>query len=171
MHRIVRRTLIGGGLAVAFCALASCSSGPKSVMFTDAQGTVRTLTDYKGSVLVIGFANTWCDPCQEAGLQMQALQERFGSQGVKVLSVSAWERGDPRKWMAEHGYNYGVMLNGTDIARQYDVDKMPTFVVLGVDGKVIYRHDGFDRSAPDKIASAIEKHMRKMGNSFAGANG
>ena len=164
MHRIVRRTLVGCGLALLCCGVAACSgSKAKNWMFTDSQGTVRNLTDYKGNVLVIGFSNTWCDPCQEAGLQMQALQERFSSQGVKVLSVSSWEHGDPRQWMTEHGYNYGLMLNGTEIARQYNVDRIPTFLVIGVDGKVVYRHEGFEKSAADKIAAVIDKHLRKYG--------
>ena len=162
MHRIVTRTLIGCGFVVC-CALGGCSTKAQNWTFTDAQGTVRNLTDFKGNVLVIGFSNTWCEPCQEAGLQMQALQERFSSQGVKVLSVSSWEHGDPREWMTEHGYNYGLMLNGTEIARQYNVDRIPTYLVVGFDGKVVYRHEGFEKGAADKIAAVIDKQLRKHG--------
>ncbi|MHC4787465.1 MAG: peroxiredoxin family protein [Planctomycetota bacterium] len=123
MQRIVKRTfLVGGALALLCAGLAGCgSTKAKSWTFTDDEGSIRNLSDYEGQVLVLGFSNTWCEPCQEAALQMQSIQDRFRDQGVKVMTVSCWERGDADAYMQEHGYNYGVMLNGTKIAREYDV--------------------------------------------------
>jgi peroxiredoxin len=122
----------------------------------------RTFLDYQGQVLVLGFSNTWCDPCQEAAVHMQLLHERFSDRGVKVMNVSAWERGDPDMYMQEHGYNFGVMTNGTEIAREYNVDEVPTFFVVGVDGKIISRFEGFSDNTPDKISKSVEKHLQKV---------
>ena len=163
MLRIMNRTLgLGCGLLL-LCGLNGCASKAKNWTFTDAQGAVRTLSDYEGQVVVINFSNTWCDPCQEAAVHMQGIQDRFGPLGVKVITVSSWERGDPGEWMAENGFNYGVMVNGTKVAREYKVDRLPTFVVLGVNGKVIYRHEGLGKSTPQKIARVVEKHLKKHG--------
>lgn len=164
MQRIASRTVgLGCGLMLLCASLAGCSSKAQDWTFTDSQGTIRSFSDYEGQVIVIGFSNTWCDPCQEAALHMQAIQNQYAQQGVKVLSVSAWDRGNPEEWMAEKGYTYGVMLNGTEIAREYKVDRVPTFLVVGVDGKVIYRHEGFNTSTPNKIAKVVDKHLRKHG--------
>ena len=163
MHCIVKRTLsIGLGLAV-LCGLTGCASKATYWRFADSTGTIRDLSDYEGQVVVISFSNTWCEPCQEAAGHLQDLQERFGPSGVKVMTISCWERGDPQKWMIERGYTYGVMVDGTRIAQKYDVDQIPTFLVIGVNGRVIYRHDGLSKSTPDKLARVIEKHLRQHG--------
>ena len=165
MQRIVNRTLgFAGGLLVLGAGLAGCSSSKaEDWAFTDTRGSVRTLSEYQGQVLVLGFTNTWCEPCQDAAFQMQALHDRFADQSVKVLSVSCWERGDAEAWMMDHGFTYGLMINGTEIARHYNVDHIPTFYVIGVDGKVIARHEGFRTNTSDKIAKAVEKHLKKKG--------
>ena len=174
MQRIVNRTLgLCCGLALLCGTLSGCASKKASDWtFTDAQGSIRTLSDYQGQVVVIGFSNTWCDPCQDAALHMQSFQEKFGTQGVKILSVSAWEQGDPEEYMADNGYTYGIMLDGTELAQQYKVTRIPTFVVIGVNGKVIYRHNGLSKGTPEKVAKVVEKHMRKHGlGAFAKHNG
>jgi len=171
MQGIVNRMLgLGCGLGLLIAA-TGCSSHPTDWTFTDSQGSERNLSDYKGQVVVIGFSNTWCEPCQEAAMHMQSLQERFGPAGVKVINVSSWERGDPEKWMGEHGYTYGVMLNGTDVARDYKIDRVPTFVVLGVDGRVIYRAEGFKDSTGEKIDRVVERHLAKHGQGAYAAHG
>ncbi|MHC4127489.1 MAG: TlpA family protein disulfide reductase [Planctomycetota bacterium] len=164
MQRIVKRTfLVGGALALLCAGLAGCgSTKAKSWTFTDDEGSIRNLSDYEGQVLVLGFSNTWCEPCQEAALQMQSIQDRFRDQGVKVMTVSCWERGDADAYMQEHGYNYGVMLNGTKIAREYDVNEIPTFLVVGVDGKILSRYEGYGKSTPDKISKSVQKHLDKV---------
>ncbi|MHC4217013.1 MAG: TlpA family protein disulfide reductase [Planctomycetota bacterium] len=163
MQRIVKRTFLAGGLLVLCAGLAGCSgSKAKTFVFTDDQGSIRNMSDYEGQVLVLGFSNTWCEPCQEASLHMQALQDRFNGRGVKVLSVSSWERGDPDAYMQEHGFSYGVMLNGTEIAREYGVVEVPTFFVVGVDGKILSRFEGFSDSTPNKIAKSVEKHLARV---------
>ncbi len=172
MQRIVTRTLaavLGLGL---FCGLSACSTKTASWKFTDSQGEIRDLSDYKGQIVVISFSNTWCEPCKEAAPIMQELQERFGQHGVKVMTVSSWEQGDPQRWMLERGYTYGVMLNGTDVARRYKVDHMPTFIVIGVNGKVIYRHDGFSKRTASKLTKVVDKHLKKhVGSSYAAHSG
>jgi len=171
MQRIVTRTLaVGLGLGLVV-SMAGCSTATSNWHFTDSEGMVRELSDYKGQVVVIGFSNTWCEPCQDAADLMQDMQEKFGRHNVKVMMISSWERGDPEKWMAERGYTYGVMLRGTEIARQYDIDQLPSFVVIGMDGRTIYRHDGLSKSTPEKIAKVVEKHLRKHSPSYAQHSG
>ena len=84
--------------------------------------------------------------------------------------VSSWEHGDPSAYLNENGYTYGLMLNGTEIAREYNVDQIPTFCVLGANGRVVARHEGFNKNTPAKLTSAIERHLRKSGVQTASHN-
>ncbi len=105
MPRIVNR-LFGPGLGLLLLGtgLAGCSSKVQDWTFTDAQGAVRNLSDFEGNVIVLAFSNSWCDPCQEAAVHMQDIHDRFAAEGVRVVYVSSWERGDPEEYMKENGY-------------------------------------------------------------------
>jgi cytochrome c biogenesis protein CcmG/thiol:disulfide interchange protein DsbE len=163
MQRNVKRVFGIGGLLLLCAGLVGCGgTKAQSWTFKDDEGTTRTLSHYRGQVLVLGFTNTWCDPCQEAAQELQALQERFRGRGVKVMAVSSWERGNPDAYMQQHGYTYGVMTNGTEVARDYDVDEIPTFFVVGVDGNILSRYDGYSRSTSSKIAGTVEKYLKKV---------
>ena len=163
MQRNLKRMFGIGGLLVLCAGLAGCSGGQaQSWTFKDDEGSTRNLSHYQGQVLILGFTNTWCEPCQETARELQALQDRFRGRGVKVMAVSSWERGNPDAYMQDHGYTYGIMTNGTEIARDYDVDEIPTFFVVGVDGNVLDRYDGFSPSTSSKIADTVEKHLKKV---------
>ena len=141
MQRIVNRSFgLGCGLLVLCAGLAGCSSRKApNWTFADNEGSIRTISEYKGQVMVLGFSNTWCESNLEAALSLQDLHERFADQGVKVVYFSAWERGDPVTYMQENGFTYGLIVNATTVAREYKVDRIPTFFVVGVDGRVIHR--------------------------------
>ena len=162
MHRINRTLGFGIGLVVLGAGLAGCSTKAKSWTFMDAEGSIRTLADYHGKVVVLSFSNSWCDPCQAAAPHMQAIKERFAGQPVKVMNVASWEHGHSENYMAAHGYTYDLMTNGTDIAREWNVTEIPTFVVLSVNGKVLDRYEGFSLSTPGKITATVQKHLAKV---------
>jgi peroxiredoxin len=162
MQRINRSLGLGIGLLVMCAGVAGCSSKAKDWTFKDSQGSIRNMSAYQGKVLVLGFSNSWCEPCQDAAVHMQVLQNRFADQPVKIMNISSWEHGNAEAFMREHGYTFDLMVNGTEVAREWDVDQIPTFVVVGVDGKVLSRHEGFSQGTPDKIASSVEKHLQKV---------
>ncbi len=162
MHRIVNRAFaLGGGLLLLGAGLSGCGSKSPHWSFTSADGTLHSLSDYQGQVLMLAFTNTWCEPCERAAPHLQDIHDRFADRGVTVMAVSSWERYDPVDYMDQYGYTYEVMLDGTEIARQYGVDHLPTFYIIGVNGRVIFQEEGFKPDTPDKMATVIEKHLKK----------
>ena len=149
-------------VAVMTVGLSSCGSSTKTSdwSFTDAAGDIRALSDSRGGVVVLAFINTWCEPCQEAAFHLQQLQARFADRGVRVVFVSSWERGDPASYMEDRGYTYGLLLNGTSIAMDYKVKRVPTFCVIDAKGREVARVDGFNKKTMARLARAIKKHSR-----------
>ncbi len=165
MQRIINRSLgLCCGLLLVGVGLSGCAGAKaQELSFTDASGASHMLSDYQGQVVVLSFSNTWSDPCRAAAPHLQALHERFAAQGVKVMAVNAWERGDPLSFMDEHGYTFEMLLNGTDLAREYKVTQVPTFYILGVNGRIIFHHEGFEEKTAVKMTKAIDKHLMKHG--------
>lgn len=56
--------------------------------FTDADGTARTLADFKGQALVVNLWATWCPPCVREMPSLNRLQAKLGSKDFAVLAIS-----------------------------------------------------------------------------------
>jgi thiol-disulfide isomerase/thioredoxin len=123
----------------------------------DVEGKTHSLAEYRGKVVVLDFWATWCGPCAEVMPRMQRLHEKYKEKGVVVLGVNSWERSDPVALMTKRRYSYGLLLKGEGIAESYNVMSLPVVYIIGVDGKVIYCHEGVD----DKnLSSLIEKYFK-----------
>ncbi|MBC7834818.1 MAG: TlpA family protein disulfide reductase [Phycisphaerales bacterium] len=120
----------------------------------DAEGSPHKLSDYKGKVVVLDFWATWCGPCVKAMPSVQRLHEKYKDKGVKVFGVNTWEKGDAPKFMKDKGFTYGLLMKGDDVAKAYGVNGIPTFYVIGHDGKVVFHEVGKPEDA--KITKAID---------------
>ena len=49
---------------------------------------LRRLSEYEGKVVVINFWATWCAPCRAEIPDLNRLQERYGGDGLEILSIS-----------------------------------------------------------------------------------
>lgn len=48
----------------------------------------KTLTDYRGDVVVLNIWATWCIPCRTEMPSMEALHRELGPKGLKIVAVS-----------------------------------------------------------------------------------
>lgn len=61
--------------------------------------------------------------------------------------------------MAEHGYTFTVLPDANDVCRQFGVSQIPTFIIVGVDGTVIYRQTGFGPRTEEEMAEIIDREL------------
>lgn len=149
------------GTAPATGTAAASGSGPNVI---DAKQVPNFLDQYKGKVVVMDFWATWCRPCVMAMPGVQKLHDEFAGRPVAVLGVNVSDRADPKAFMQSKGYTYGLILNGEAMAQKYNVQGIPRFVVLGVDGKtVIMDKTGYSPDNDKLIAQAIEKELSAKG--------
>lgn len=128
----------------------------------DAEGKAHKLSDYRGKIVVIDFWATWCPPCRRAMPLVEKLHQRFlEREDVVVLGIATSERGDsdPAKFMRDAGFTYGLLLNGERIAGEYLAASLPTFYVIGKDGKVLHASVGFESDLDETIGKLIESKL------------
>jgi peroxiredoxin len=93
--RHVLGVALGIGLVVLVAWLSRDQVNPVVVgseapdFFThDLEGAPRSLSDYRGKVVLLNIWATWCTPCKEEMPSMQRLYEEIRDEDFQVLAVS-----------------------------------------------------------------------------------
>jgi thiol-disulfide isomerase/thioredoxin len=131
----------------------------------DSTGKPRTLSEYRGKVVVMDFWATWCGPCKEVMPRMQKLYQKYQDRDVVVFGVNAWEQKDAAAFMQQQRFAYSLLLKGEQIAESYRVTILPSVYIVGVNGRVIYSHVGVDHK---DLGELIEKQLKENSATRAG---
>src|SRR5210317_1938607 len=122
-----------------------------AVMVCASYGTVAEsatqfeLQKYEGQVVVLDFWASWCVPCRRSFPWLNAMHDKYSSQGLVVIGVNV--DNDPAAataFLKEYPADFQIHYD-TDavLARQYDIQGMPSSVVIGRDGEIVETHIGF----------------------------
>lgn len=103
------------------------------------------LKGYAGKVVLVDFWASWCGPCLRSFPWMNELQQRHAGEGLVIVAVNldqeraladAFLQKLPPKFRIEYDAAGGI-------ARQFDVQAMPTSFLVDRRGRVRMRHAGF----------------------------
>lgn len=105
----------------------------------DLTGREQSLSEYRGSVVIVNLWATWCPPCQA---EMPILESFFRQHRNAGLTVIGVEDGDPKlqvaAFVAAHGLTFPIWLDpsyqATDDA--FKTSNLPTSYVIDRGGKV-----------------------------------
>jgi thiol-disulfide isomerase/thioredoxin len=75
------------GAMTAFVVKAERKPVP-DLLFQDGQGKQRSLSQWRGQVVLLNLWASWCGPCRNEMPSLAALQRRFGSNDFEVVAVS-----------------------------------------------------------------------------------
>jgi thiol-disulfide isomerase/thioredoxin len=108
-------------------------------------GSVK-LSELRGKVVILDFWATWCGPCRKA---LPSLQTYYESKhkDVEVFCVNVFERDGGKSvepFWKQNAFPMPVLLGTQETAQQFAVQSIPTLFVIGPDGRIGYRHQGFD---------------------------
>jgi thiol-disulfide isomerase/thioredoxin len=111
--------------------------------FTDFDGRIRKLSDFKGKYVLLDFWGSWCAPCVADLPLLNAAYERFRARGFEILGID-YEYGATsdavRKLLAEKGVRWP---NATPesvkdlVEKQFRIWGFPTFILIDPAGNVV----------------------------------
>jgi thiol-disulfide isomerase/thioredoxin len=118
--------------------------------FPSSVGAVR------GRVVLLDFWATWCAPCRVVIPKLDALQARYGAQGLTVLGVSTEDTADVALFTQRMAMRYGVGVDKhAQTTRSYGVVSLPTLVVIDKRGVVRDVSVGYDSSADARLEAMV----------------
>ena len=111
----------------------------------------------RGRVVLLDFWATWCGPCRVVIPKLDALQARYGGQGLEVLGVSTEEPELVKKFnhLLPVSYGIGVDRHG-QTTRSYGVVSLPTLVVIDRRGVVRDVAVGYDPSEDARLEANVK---------------
>lgn len=117
-----------------------------------------SLDDLKGQWVVLNFWATWCPPCLVEMPSLQAMQDHFKGQGVRVVAVSLDRNMDGQKlrdFAKKH--QFGPIANYYDptgrLMHQIGLRGLPSTYILAPDGRAVGLFEGdADWMSEDVIA-------------------
>ncbi len=125
---------------------ADLSAVPAQVNFpsptltlTDTRGVSRSLTDYRGRVVLVNLWATWCPPCKQEMPTLQSFYDKYKDDGFMILAI---DDGDPTKdvlqFVKDYALTFPVLLDPTHIAtdRAFNAPNLPTSFVIDRNGTI-----------------------------------
>jgi thiol-disulfide isomerase/thioredoxin len=92
----------------------------------------------KGKVVLLDFWATWCAPCRKAMPSVEKIHQEFKDKGLVVLALNVGEeRETVEKFLKTVKVTYPVALTtDTDVVSAFQVNALPTYVVIAPDGDI-----------------------------------
>ncbi len=94
------------------------------------QGGEVTLSDLRGSVVIVNLWASWCPPCRAEMPSMQRLYEANQARGLEILAVNTTyqdSQASAQEFVRQHALTFPVPLDrSSDVARLYQLRALPT---------------------------------------------
>jgi len=103
------------------------------------------LKAFQGRVVYLDFWASWCAPCRQSFPWMQAMKDAYERQGLTVIAVNLdRRREDADKFLARFHPNFDIRFDPEgEMAGRFQVQGMPTSVIIDRHGVRRYTHIGF----------------------------
>ncbi len=131
--------------------------------FQAGDGTILTLADFKGRVILVNFWATWCAPCVRELPSLDKLQSKLGGEGLLVLAVSQ-DRGGAAvaaPFLKKLDVNrLGLFLDPRmKLGRAFGVRALPWTILIDRDGNMVGQMLGYAEWESDEVVALIRHYL------------
>jgi peroxiredoxin len=141
---------------------ASVKTGQIAPDFTlprEGGGNLK-LSEQRGQVVLVNFWATWCGPCLIELPHLNRLHDRWRGAGVLLLGIAV--DNDPRAAAAmarRLDLRFPTLFDSAKtVSRTWDLDAMPSTVLLDRDGRVRHVHLGYREG----LEKTYEAQLREL---------
>lgn len=105
----------------------------------------QTLAEHRGQVVYLDFWASWCGPCRKSFPWMNEMQQKYRDQGFVIISVNLdADKTLATEFLSETPANFLVIYDPEgDIAQQFNIQGMPSSLLIDKQGNVQQAHTGF----------------------------
>jgi thiol-disulfide isomerase/thioredoxin len=151
-------TLVALALIVSSARALGPGDTPPAIDLPDLDGKTVDLRKLRGSVVILDFWASWCDPCKEAMPVLDGFHQKYAKDGLVVVGVNIdsstkkmtrFLEASPVGFRVVHDRKLGV-------ASKYKPPEMPSTYFIGRNGKLQHVHEGYEKADGPKLESQIK---------------
>ena len=158
---------------IAFVAAVLCSVHASASVNVSEQapdftlksldGQNLRLEEYRGQVVLINFWASWCGPCRQEMPILDQLHKRYEDTGFAVLGVNVeGEIAPAQKIVDKTNVTFPVLIDeGQSVSQMYDLEAMPSTVVVDRNGVIRYVHMGYKPGDEAKYVEIVKQLIRE----------
>ncbi len=143
--------------AEASAIFSSVAVAPGFNLPTDS-GTV-SLQSLEGKVVLVDFWASWCGPCEKSFPWLATMHERYGAAGLEIVAISLdKDHAAAETFLERHPAPFTVAFDpSAGVAKAFHVSGLPSTVLIGPKGEILYSHVGFDPKKTTDLEARICK--------------
>lgn len=141
---------------------ASANAAPDFTLQSNSGENVR-LAEARGQVVMLNFWATWCTPCRKEMPLLDAMYQRYKSAGFVIYGINVEEDSEgAKKLIKDLNVTFPVLFDIESKASSlYEVDAMPTTVLIDKKGQVRYVHRGYKPGDENIYRDRIRELIRE----------
>ncbi len=126
-------------------------------------GSNLRLSELRGQVVLINFWASWCGPCRQEIPLLDDIHQKYSKLGFTVLGVNVdQDSAKADKILNDIPVNFPVLYdNEGEVSRLFNVEAMPTTIIVDRNGNMRFRHRGFKPGYEDLYISHIKTLIRE----------
>lgn len=160
-------TLVGAagllvGLLFSSANLHANEEAPDFTLKSKENGNIR-LSEQRGNIVLVNFWASWCGPCRDELPEMEALYQEYQDLGFEILAVNVDDEASKADVLLDDiEVSFPVLYDTAgEVSKLYDVNAMPTTVMIDRDGNQRLVHLGYRAGDEKKYEKAIKILMRE----------
>lgn len=165
MNKMMLPMLLSLSLAFGATALQAKEMNEPAPDFTlkSRSGENLRLEDFRGQVVMLNFWASWCGPCRQEMPLMDDIYEQYKDLGFTVLAVNVDEnREEAHRFLDKVPVSYPILYDPeSQVSEQYDVQAMPTTVMIDRNGNARFLHYGYQPGYEDDYEKQIRQLVRE----------
>ncbi len=165
LYNLILRSLIASCITLmSLYSVADTISGAAHDFTLKANtGKNLRLSEYRGEVVMLNFWASWCGPCRQEMPELDKLYQRYQAAGFTVLGVNVeTDTKAANKLLKKIPVNFPILYDTESTASKlFDVDAMPTTLLIDRDGQLRYIHRGYKPGYENQYRQQIKELIRE----------
>ena len=161
MWRVLAKGVLVAASALMFstAAIAADLSGPApDFTLKSRDGKNVRLSELRGQVVMINFWASWCGPCRQEMPHLESIHQEYADYGFTLLGINVDEKQEQaEKLLAQIPVSFPILFDpASSVSKQYNVDAMPTTVLIDRDGNLRHLHRAYRPGFEDMYRNEIK---------------
>ncbi len=164
MKRMIQLGTLLCSMALALAVQAEALEGPApDFTLKSKDGSNLRLQDFRGEVVMLNFWASWCGPCRQEFPLMDEIYKKYQKMGFTILAVNVDEDSrDANGFLDAVPVSFPILYDPeSKISELYQVDAMPTTIMIDRNGNKRYLHRGYKSGYEVEYDKQVKQLVRE----------